>query len=519
MRAHHGCANRRRSDSAGPYPGLDRLGPAGPPGSTVGPPCAQGGPRMSTSSASRADHRAELLQRRLRGLATSEGGDGIRPRSREGAVALSYAQRRLWILDRMWPGSTEYLMPVLLRLPGALDEDALRRALDEVVARHEVLRTRYTGDDAEPAQLIDPPGPMDLTRADLRPAGRQGAEDELRRLVAEAGARPFDLTAQHPVRALLVRLADDDHALLLTLHHIASDGWSESVLLSELDRLYAAFAAGLPSPLAPPRVQYADFAAWQRERLSGRRLTEQIAYWRRQLAGLDHLALPTDRPRGPVRDPRGAGEDFTVPPAAGRGADRAGPPARRDPVHGLPGRLPGAAGPLRRPERRGGRQPGRGPGPRRHPGHGRAVREHGRDARRPVRPAVLHRAAGPGAGHRAGRVRAPGDAVRAAGRRTGPRTRPLAQPAGPGGLPTGRRRAHRDVRTAGAAGAGRLERGQVRPPTVAVRAPRRLAVRRRWTTPPRCSTRRPCAGWPATTCGCWRASSPTRTARSARWTC
>ncbi|MFB0617917.1 amino acid adenylation domain-containing protein [Streptomyces sp. AGS-58] len=278
---------------------------------------------MSTSQSSRT----ELLQRRLRGL-TKKRQDGITPVPRDGALPLSFAQHRMWVLDQLRPGGTEYLMPLLLRLPGPVDPVALRRALDALVARHEVLRTRYPAVDDEPVLVIDAPGPIALTTVDLRGAdGREGgpgadggpgealarAERRLAELVAEDGRRPFDLAAEHPVRALLARLGEDAHALLLTFHHIASDGWSEGVLLGELDQFYEAFTTGRPARLEPAGLQYADFAAWQREQLSGDRLAAQLAYWRTTLAGLTPLALPTDRPRGPVRDAAGATAAFTIP--------------------------------------------------------------------------------------------------------------------------------------------------------------------------------------------------------------
>ncbi|MBD0675388.1 non-ribosomal peptide synthetase [Streptomyces sp. CBMA156] len=269
---------------------------------------------MSTSPSSRT----ELLQRRLRGL-TKKRQDGIAPVPRDGALPLSFAQHRMWVLDRLRPGGTEYLMPLLLRLPGPVDRAALRRALDALVARHEVLRTRYPAVDDEPVLVIDAPGPIALTTVDLGAAEPEQweqpelAERRLAELVAEDGRRPFDLAAEHPVRALLAQLAGDECALLLTIHHIASDGWSEDVLLGELGQLYEAYAAGRPSPLDPPAAQYADFAAWQRAHLSGDRLAGQLAYWRSALADLTPLDLPTDRPRGPVRDAAGAIETFTVP--------------------------------------------------------------------------------------------------------------------------------------------------------------------------------------------------------------
>ncbi|HWM03467.1 MAG TPA: condensation domain-containing protein, partial [Actinophytocola sp.] len=262
---------------------------------------------MSTSSSSRA----ELLRRRLSGTGGTAPRAGITPVARDGALPLSFAQRRLWVLDRMQPGGTEYLMPLRLRLRGPVDQDALRRALDELVARHEVLRTRYLAEAGEPVQLVDPPGPMPLVCHDFRTDA--DSEHRVEEVVAMAGDTSMDLAAAWPVRANLMRVSDEDLVLLLTIHHIAADGWSESVLRSELDTLYTAFAAGRPSPLPPLPVQYADFAQWQRDRLSGAELDRQLDHWRSTLDGMAPLALPTDRPRGPVRDPAGAYETFTVP--------------------------------------------------------------------------------------------------------------------------------------------------------------------------------------------------------------
>ncbi|WP_086783175.1 non-ribosomal peptide synthetase, partial [Crossiella equi] len=257
---------------------------------------------MSTSSISRA----ELLQRRLRGLGAARAEDGITPVARDGALPLSSAQRRLWVLEAIQPGGTEYLMPLRLRLRGEVDTVALRAALDQLVARHEILRTRYTTVDGEPAQVIDPPAPIAWQE-------RHATAEEAEALIAADGERPIDIATEHPIRALLVRLAEDDRILLLTTHHIAADGWSESVLLSEVDSLYATTAAGMPPALPPVPVQYADYAAWQNRRQSGEALEKQLAHWRETLRDLTPLALPTDRPRGPVRDPRGATETFTLP--------------------------------------------------------------------------------------------------------------------------------------------------------------------------------------------------------------
>ncbi|MGM1058478.1 amino acid adenylation domain-containing protein [Saccharothrix sp. Mg75] len=263
---------------------------------------------MDTRSDTRRDPRDELLRRRLRGLG-SAAASGITPAPRDRPLPLSCAQRGLWLLEQMRPGGADYLIPVRLRL-GAVDVPALRGALDALVARHEVLRTRYTVGDTggEPAQVIDPPGPVPFELVDIA-----AQPDSLTGVLVEAGTRPLDLAADWPLRALLVRLSDDDHVLLLSVHHIASDGASETILLSELDSLYSALVTGSPSTLPPMPVQYADFAAWQRDLLAAGQLAGKLDHWREQLASTTPLELPTDRPRGPVRDSAGAAEPVTVP--------------------------------------------------------------------------------------------------------------------------------------------------------------------------------------------------------------
>ncbi|QUQ64546.1 non-ribosomal peptide synthetase [Kutzneria sp. CA-103260] len=269
---------------------------------------------MTTSSMDRA----ELLKRRLAGQGPRRQDDGIPPASRDGVLPVSPGQRGLWILDRIRPGDVEYLMAIRLRISGAVDGVALRRALDDLVARHEILRTRYAEHNGEPVQVIDPPGAATFEEVDLRDLDAVAARPRLDELVAEAGGRPFDLAAEHPIRALLVHVTGEDHTLVLTLHHIASDGWSEAILMSELDALYVAHSQGQPAALAPLPCQYVDFAAWQRKQLSGPRMVEQLDHWRGALAGLAPLDLRTDRPRPPVRDNAGASQTFTVPAGLAR---------------------------------------------------------------------------------------------------------------------------------------------------------------------------------------------------------
>ncbi|MET0399317.1 MAG: non-ribosomal peptide synthase/polyketide synthase [Longimicrobiaceae bacterium] len=231
----------------------------------------------------------------------------------EGDAPLSFAQERLWFLDRLQPGSAAYNLAGALRLRGALDAAALRRSLAETARRHEVLRTAFPEAGGRPVQRVlasvqHPLPGVDLSRLD--PSGRAG---EARR-VAEATARtPFDLAAGPPFRARLLRLGRGEHLLVLAMHHIASDGWSTGVVLRELAALYGAFAAGAPSPLAPLRARYADLAVRERERLRGEEADGEVAYWRGRLAGLAPLELPTTRPRPAVQSFRGATHRFRVP--------------------------------------------------------------------------------------------------------------------------------------------------------------------------------------------------------------
>ena len=249
--------------------------------------------------------------------------DPITPAPRDRPIPLSFSQQRLWFLDRMEPGSAAYNLPFAVRLRGALDADALERALTALVARHEALRTRFPDADGEPRQAIDPPSPVPLPRVDLAPWPADEREAEARRLAHDEALRPFDLAAGPLLRATLLRLADDDHVVLFTLHHVVFDGWSVGVLSRELSALYAAEVSGRDAALPPLPVQYADYAVWQRERLEGDGLDAQLAYWRGRLADAPALLdLPTDRPRGPA-DARSAArrQAMLLPPDLARAVD------------------------------------------------------------------------------------------------------------------------------------------------------------------------------------------------------
>lgn len=265
-----------------------------------------------TDTRDRAQLRQELLRRRLAGRAAPAPAEGIGRAPRGGPLPLSFAQRRLWILDRLQPGGTEYLMTVALRLRGPLDRAALRTALDGILHRHEVLRTRYPVVDGEPVQIVDEPGSVPLDEEDLGALDRTAADARIAAL-ATGARRPVDLAEGPVFSTVLARLAPQEHALLLTVHHIACDGRSEDVLVRELAERYEDAVAGRPTRSPEPPVQYADFALWQRERLSGAALRRPLDHWRERLAGLPPLELPTDRPRPAVRDSAGGVAPLAVP--------------------------------------------------------------------------------------------------------------------------------------------------------------------------------------------------------------
>ncbi|MFZ5833576.1 MAG: amino acid adenylation domain-containing protein, partial [Planctomycetota bacterium] len=258
-------------------------------------------------------------------IEAQHGGDGDRagkatrrlsplPReqSRPNRFPLSFAQQRLWFLEQMEGELTAYNIPLAWRLRGRLNIEALRRTLEQIVHRHESLRTTYQFGDGDPVQTVLPPQRFELPISDL--AGRKPEEREidLVQLGLDDAQRRFDLTADLMLRATLVRVGDDDHALLLTMHHIASDGWSLSILRREIRLLYEAYCRGTEPDLPELPVQYADYAVWQREELLGDRLERLVAYWREQLRNVTPLELPTDGPRPPMPTYRGARCDFEL---------------------------------------------------------------------------------------------------------------------------------------------------------------------------------------------------------------
>ncbi|HKI71283.1 MAG TPA: condensation domain-containing protein, partial [Verrucomicrobiae bacterium] len=261
-----------------------------------------------------------MLEKRLQGALNAAAKRCERPviphRAQGDNLPLSYAQQRLWFLDRLEPGSSVYNLCQAVRLTGALNVTALERSLNEIIRRHEVLRANFIASDGNPAQTIAGNRTLKLQVTDLSRAHGERREEELRRALEAEARKPFDLSGDLLLRALLIQLQANEHVLQITMHHIVSDGWSIGVLFRELAALYDSFRSGTPPPLPELPIQYTDYALWERDWLRGAALERQLAYWRKQLSGtLPILDLPTDRPRPAVQSLRGATETLQFPPA------------------------------------------------------------------------------------------------------------------------------------------------------------------------------------------------------------
>jgi amino acid adenylation domain-containing protein len=253
---------------------------------------------------------------RVVSAASSSSQGAIVPVDRNGALPLSWAQQRLWFLDQLdQAAGAAYHIPTALRLSGELNHDALQAALERVVARHESLRTTFVDVEGEPRQAIAPEDAgFALIRHDLRGLDADAQSSAVDALSADEARAPFDLARGPLIRGRLLQLAEHEHMLLVTQHHIVSDGWSIGVLVREVTALYAAFSRGAPDPLPPLPVQYADYAAWQRQWLQGDALQTQIGFWHAHLRGAPTLLeLPTDRPRPAVQRYVGDRVDVHVP--------------------------------------------------------------------------------------------------------------------------------------------------------------------------------------------------------------
>ena len=260
-----------------------------------------------------------LLELKLKQRAPNSTSHVSLPRrSQHSPAPLSFAQERLWFLTELDPNSPAYNISLVRRLSGALDVAALQRALSEIVRRHESLRTRFEDLGGVPQQVIDEAQDLSLKLVDL--SGKEATERiaEAQRLAREEGQRPFALSRESGFRAQLLRLSDTEHILLLTMHHIVSDGWSLGVLFGELQTLYEAYTRNEASPLPELQIQYADFAVWQREWLEAAELQKQLSYWKEQLAGVVPVELPLDNPRPALTSFRGEKQSLRLSPELSR---------------------------------------------------------------------------------------------------------------------------------------------------------------------------------------------------------
>lgn len=261
------------------------------------------------------DNKEEILAfLRAASVASSSNPPRLRPIPRDGDLPPSFSQQRLWFLDQMEPDSPVYNISRAMRINGALNVEALQRTLDALVARHEVLRTTFASPDGSPVQVIAKSRSVELPVTDLRDWPLVEREVEAQRFMVEHARRPFNLSQDLMLRARLLRMDEQEHHLLLTMHHIASDAWSEGILYRELATLYEAFSTGKPSPLPELPIQYADFAQWQREWLQGEVLESRLSYWKQQLGDYSAvLELPTDRPRPLVQTYQGRRQSLALP--------------------------------------------------------------------------------------------------------------------------------------------------------------------------------------------------------------
>ncbi|MBV9787872.1 MAG: amino acid adenylation domain-containing protein [Chloroflexi bacterium] len=240
----------------------------------------------------------------------------LMPVPRDGALPLSFAQQRLWFLNQLDPSSSADNMPGALRLSGPLDRAALEHSLNEIVRRHETLRTTFVTEQGLPVQVIAPAAPVEIALISLQELAEAERDAAVLEFATGEARRAFDLQRGPLLRAIVLALGADEHVLLLTLHHIIADGWSWGVLFRELSALYAAHTLGVTAALPPLPIQYADYAVWQRAWLQGEVLESQLNYWRRQLGPegtpLEPLQVPTDHPRPPVPSSKGSSHSFML---------------------------------------------------------------------------------------------------------------------------------------------------------------------------------------------------------------
>ena len=266
--------------------------------------------------ASLSPEKRELLLKQLKQKKSKSAQpkiDSIQRYSRDGnRLPMSYAQQRLWFLEQLQSGTSSYNISAALKLQGNLDIEALRLAFEEIVVRHEALRTTFIAEEGQGRQVVMEPQRWELPTISLEPLAPEEQEEVIKTRFTGDAHTSFDLVNGPLLRTRLIRLAQDAYVLIVTMHHIVADGWSMGVLIRELAALYEAYAQDQQSPLDPLKIQYADFSQWQREWLAGDRLNKQLSYWKERLVDVPVLALPTDFSRPPVQTYDGANTGFTI---------------------------------------------------------------------------------------------------------------------------------------------------------------------------------------------------------------
>jgi amino acid adenylation domain-containing protein len=265
-----------------------------------------------------SEAKRDLLEKYLRGQLKQQPTSPrtISPRPPGSPAQLSFAQERLWFLDQLNPNSAVFNVPLRVKLSGVIDRDALQRSVNEIVRRHEVLRTTFRNADGQPELVVSRELNVEVPLVDLTSFPESEREARAHLLLSEAEHRPFDLSRGPLIRTHLFRLSEQDHRFLVNMHHIVSDGWSLVLFFEELSAIYQAFSHDELSPLPETPVQYADYAAWQRDWLQGELLQKQLSYWNKQLGGeVPALELPIDRPRPAVQTFNGAREWLVLPEA------------------------------------------------------------------------------------------------------------------------------------------------------------------------------------------------------------
>jgi acyl carrier protein len=265
---------------------------------------------------------AQLAKRAEQALYTGKGMailPPLLPASRTQELPLSFAQQRLWFLNQLEPGNAAYVIPFAVNVSGKLDMAVLRRCVQEIVCRHEILRTNFVAPGGRPQQIIRDDLEVEIPLLDVCDIAESRRSSVVSAFIRTISRLEFDLHDGPLFRMHLIRTGEQEHVIVLIMHHIISDAWSQGIFIHEIALLYTAFMQGEPAPLIPLPVQYADFAVWQRNWLQGQVLQSQLDYWKKQLAGAIPLDLPTDRPRPPAQSFRGAAYSFALPEDLARG--------------------------------------------------------------------------------------------------------------------------------------------------------------------------------------------------------